>query len=97
MRLQARRPPPGPDGQEGGQVEVQHGHPSTGHGRALAALRAGDPALLGGRCSQPPHARLADSVAAIEAAGQVPGEVIGRVADDAVTALGPSGRGLFRG
>lgn len=97
LQLQARRPPPGPDGQEGGQVEVQHGHPSAGHGRALAALRAGDPALLGGRRGQLPHTCLAEGVAAVEPAGQVPGEVIGRVADDTVAVLGPSSHGLFRG
>lgn len=65
----ARRLPLGPDGQEGSQVEVQHGHPSTGRGCALAALRAGDPALLVGWRVQPPHARLAEGVTAVEAAG----------------------------
>ena len=65
----ARQLPLGPDGQEGGQVEVQHGHPSAGRGCALAALRAGDPALLVGWRVQPPHTRLAEGVAAVEAAG----------------------------
>lgn len=77
LGLHARRLPLSPDSQEGGQVEVQHGHPSTGRGCALAALRAGDPALLVGHRVQPPHARLAEGVAAIEAARQVPGQVVG--------------------
>lgn len=63
--------------QEGGQVEVQHGHPSTGCGGALAALGAGDPALLVGRSVKLPHARLAEGVATVESAWQVPGEVVG--------------------
>lgn len=85
------------DGQEGGQVEVQRGHPSAGRGRALAALWAGDPALLVGWRVQPPHARLAEGVAAVEAAGQVPSEVVGRVADDAVSPPGPSSCPLLGG
>lgn len=89
--LRMGRLPLRPDGQEGGEVEVQHGHPSAGCGGALAALRAGDPALLVGRCVQPPHACLAEGVATVQAAGQAPGQVVGRVADDAVASPGPSG------
>lgn len=97
LGLHVRWLPLGLDCQEGGQVEVQHGHPSTGRGRALAALRAGDPALLIGPCVQTPHARLAKRVATVEAAWQVPGEVVGRVADDAVAPPGPSSCPLLGG
>lgn len=90
LGLCSRRLPLGLDRQEGGQVEVQHGHPPTGRGYALAALRAGDPALLMGRHVQLAYTRLAEGVATVEAAWQVSGKVIGRVADDAVTPPGPS-------
>lgn len=83
------------DGQEGGQVEIQHGRPSARRGCALATLRAGNPALLVGGRVQPPHARLAEGVATVEAAGQVLGEVVGRIADNAVSPRDPSGRRLL--
>jgi len=81
------------DGKEGGQVEVEHGDAAAWCGRILAALRAGDPALLVGDGIEAFQAGLAEGMAAVEPARQPAAQVVGGVADDALNPLAAPARG----
>lgn len=81
------------DEEESGQVEVEHGDTAAWCGRILAALWAGDPALLIGDGVQALEAGLAEGMATVEPARQPATQVIRGVADDALKLLASPARG----